>query len=243
MKKISKQITFVVILASLVLTACQPKPAPATSVLPAAPSLEPTATLPAPAASPTVMPSAIPPTKTVVATFVPTNPPAQVVVTATGMADLGSVLTPQLTAIAEGVIDWDLGAHPWKIGPGLVAQEVKYMDTGVLGDDMVLDTTMVLPDHMVLICGGTDAKIELVNGFSLAHGGGFYFVLLPHTQIKSLWLQNGFCLFVDEGQSQDEFAARVAQAISSNWAYGHVYQPEEWPALTGTYSTPLNSNR
>jgi len=230
MNKILKRITFVVIMASLLLTAC----APAATAYP-------------PTIQPVIYTQFVSMTVAVEVAAQVTPVPTQgvIVVTATGdgMLDLGTVLTPAITAIAEGQIDWDLGAHSWNIGPGLEAQEVMYMDTGILGSQMVLDHILILPDRAVAICGGTDAKVELVNGFNLAHGGGFYFVLLPHTEIKSLWLQNGFCLIVDEGQAQQEFAARVAQAISSGWGYANVYQPEEWPALTGTYSTPLNSNR
>lgn len=184
------------------------------------------------------------PTGTSVPTLMPTLVPATNT-PSIGMLDLGTLLTPKVTANAVGSIDWDLGAHPWVTGPGLVALEVKYMDTGIEGAELVIDKSdaYTTPEGAVLICGGTDAKIELGNGFVASHGNGFYFVLLPNTQIASLWLKNGFCLFANESEAQQEFAARVAQAISSNWAYGYVYQPEEWPALTGTYSTPLNSNR
>jgi len=237
----------IVILSVLLVSACSPQatPAPATA---ASATIQPTQTL-----VPTIEPTN-PPTEALVPTTAPTSAPTNVSVatatgSSTGMLDLGALLTPGVTAIAEGTIDWDLGAHGWNKYPGLKASEIAYMDTGVDGEQMVKnlpgqpDGTVVLPDHAVLICGGTDAKVELTNGFSKAHADGFYFVLLPHTQIKSLWVKNGFCLVVDESQAQQEFAARVAQAISSKWAYGHVYQPEEWPALTGTYSTPLNSNR
>lgn len=246
MNKFSKWIALVVILASLLLTACDMpwNKAPATAA-----SATPVLTLPT--ASPTAFQPNI--ASLTPQIMLPSATPTALVATATdsstGMLDLGALLTPAVTAIAEGTIDWDLGAHGWNSYPGLKASEIAYMDTGVDGAQMVKnlpgqpDGTVVLPDHAVLICGGTDAKVELTNGFSKAHSGGFYFVLLPHTQIKSLWVKNGFCLVVDESQAQQEFAARVAQAISSKWAYGHVYQPEEWPALTGTYSTPLNSNR
>lgn len=173
-----------------------------------------------------------------------------VVVTATGMLDLGKLLlTPQVTAVASGLIDWSLDAHGWDLRPGLAAPQVFYMDTGVKGRSVVKnlpsqsDGVVQIPENGYLICGGTDAILLLKNGDAISKSGGVYFVLTPDTQIVDLEITNGFCLVTDATWAQQEYAARVSQAISSGWAHAYLYQPNDWPDLTGVYTTPLNSNR
>jgi hypothetical protein len=120
-----------------------------------------------------------------------------------GMLDVGELLTPQVTAQVSGMIEWSLDEHVWGKYPGLEAPEVAYYDTGVDGEKVLESMPgltgdgIVLPDHAVLICGGTDGKLVLNNGYAILHSDGFYFALTPGTQINSIWLKNGFCLARD----------------------------------------------
>ncbi len=169
--------------------------------------------------------------------------------TPVGGEDIGVLLTPQVTALVSGLIDWDQYAvMGWEKEPGLEAVEVLYMQTGVQKTQVMQKLPSQTGDFKVpegywLLCGGTDAQLRLGNGYVYEGSNGVYFALAPNTVIKTLNLTNGFCEIVSEADAQQEYAARVSQAISSKWAHSNVFKPRLWPDLTGVYSTPLDSDR
>lgn len=251
------------ILSVFFLSACGAAKPTATAA-PVLPLPSATPSLPAPAAtvSPTMIPSAIPPTKA--AATLPATPVATatggsvVVVTATGMFDVGTELGNQpMTAIPGNDVVWDeLAKMPdWKMDIGLSRQAVYYIQSGVpntIGMPKFPDGSKVVPPGASLIFGAY-AGSATINGKVYANDHGYYAVLLEGTKIDALNLTDGFALLIKSEYAKDEYCQRIAQAMNEKWApfdgkqpvEGHLYRPATWtdPVCSGVITTPLDSDR
>lgn len=188
--------------------------------------------------------------------LVATAQPIVVVVTATGVSDLGQLLGNQpMTPIAGVLIDWD---HlklflKWEEAKGLTEKKVLYFQTGVPNSAPIPqlkagDQMFTVPTGVVLIYGAYKASITLGDGTTYEFEKGFYNALPEGTIIKKLSLTDGFALLIEAQYAQDEYCKRVAQAMSETppWAHENLYRPAFWgddPICEGVYTTPNDSDR
>lgn len=250
------------ILVSLILSACTQSLSTPTPVLPKLPALTQTAT---PATPATLVDGAKAGATTAPATAIvlntATTAPTQgsvIVVTATGMFDVGTPLGVQpMIAMPGNDVVWDeLAKMPdWKMDIGLSKQAVYYIQSSTIatiGMPKFPDGSKVVPPGASLIFG-TYAGSATINGKVYANDHGYYAVLLEGTKIDALNLTDGFALLIKSEFAKDEYCQRIAQAMNEKWAPfdgkqsvdGHLYRPATWtdPVCTGVVTTPLDSDR
>lgn len=245
MKKI---LITLVVLASLVLAACSMPvwTAPAEPAAPTTTAIALATTTPTPFQPPTTTPMVVTPTPTVLAQPI-------VVVTATGVSDLGQLLGDQpMTPVAGTLIDWDhLKLYVgWDKTVGLSGKEVLYFQTGVPNSAPIprlkeSDGVFTVPTGVVLIYGAYKVSITLGDGKTYEFEKGFYNALPEGTIVRELFLTDGFALLIEAQYARDEFCMRLAQAVNEGWAHEHLYRPATWtePVCEGVVTTPLDSDR
>jgi len=175
-----------------------------------------------------------------------------VVITATGVSDLGQLLnTQQMTPVVSGNIAWDNMKEiaDWREDKGLTGAEVLYAQSGVPNQiDLPMlkgDTSFTVPQGTVLIFGALSANVTLGSGNSFTYDNGFYGAIGENTDVKFLTVNNGFLLLVKNPDAQAEYCARIAQAANQKWAMAHLYRPAAWgkdPVCAGTITTVIDPN-
>lgn len=219
-------------------------------------------------------PAQTPPVEVVTATMAPATPAATVaptnqvdsqnqvpvVVTATGMTDIGSLLGNQpLTPEVSGTINWpQLEKMPeWSEKDCLVTGvRCLYVQSGKPNEiDLPMlpgQNKFVVPQGSTLVFGAYSGDLALESGKSYSKSGGFYGALTEGTGVKSLHLKDGFALLILRDSGQAEYCKRVTQAMNQKWApfdgkqaiEGHLYRPEAWsdPVCTGVVTTVIDPN-
>lgn len=232
--KLFKWVSILLISVSFLLTACGSK---ATATAPIFSPVPPTATQP-----PTSTPFIMSPTSTV----------QPIVVTATGVSDLGVLLGNQpMTPVVEGLIDWDHLAlmDEWEEFPGVAeGVQVLYVQSGV-PNKINLPTLPGVTDSQVptgttLVVGGYSVSFR-VGEKSYSFTKGFYGSFLEGTKVANMVIEDGFAVLVRRDDARAEYCARVAQAINQKWAHSHLYRPATWsdPVCEGVVTTPLDNDR
>ncbi len=174
-----------------------------------------------------------------------------VVVTATPMTDIGSLLGDQpMTPQVSGNIEWDeLKKMPeWTQKPGLTGADALYVQSSKPSEiDLPLlpnQKTFTVPAGTTLVFGAYSATVVLENGKSYSFKEGFYGAFTEGTQIKSLHIVDGFALLIGRDSGQSEYCMRVAQAINQKWAHNNLYRPSAWtnPVCEGVIATVIDPN-
>jgi len=197
---------------------------------------------------PTAMPVIIQPT----AQSVPQNPDVQVVVTPTGMTDIGSLLGDQpVTPQIDGTINWpQLEKMPeWSKKDCLVVGEkCLYVQSGKPNEidlpNLPGQSNFVVPSGTTLVFGGFTVNLTLGSGKSYDKSNGFYGAITEGTTITSLHIKDGFALLIQRDSGQSEYCMRVVQAINQKWAHENLYRPEAWtdPVCSGIITTVIDPN-
>jgi hypothetical protein len=231
----------------------------ASACAPASPTTAPGNNVSSPvqtAAAQTAMPGA---TNTPTATLSKVEEPTaiktqQVVVTATGMTDLGPLLnTVPDKNETNPIIDWDqhFKSEKWEEKPCLYDEKVicYYAQTSVEGSFSLSDfgqVPLTVPNAWHLIAGTYEGSMELENGFSKNHTNGFLFALSSNTVVKSLSLKDGFMKLVPSNIAREEFCAALQQAVDHEWAHDWNYGDDAWgtdPCKGLEIVVPLDSDR
>ncbi len=174
-----------------------------------------------------------------------------VVETATGMFDVGSPLGDQdMTPLAGVEIDWPhlLKMDEWRVDTGLSGNPVRYVQSGTLGQIIIPplegQEKFIVPANASMVFGAFYGNL-VIDGKRYEFSNGFYGVLTEGTTVDSSLLKDGFALLIDRSFAQEEYCARVAQAINEKWARDHLYRPVTWndPVCTGVITTPLDNDR
>lgn len=184
-------------------------------------------------------------------TAAPASQGSTVVVTATGMSDIGSLLGNQpMTPVVGANIVWDeLKKMPkWIEKPCLTGDNCLYVQSGKTNEiDLPLlpgKDTFVVPDGTTLVFGAFSGDVTLGSGKSYSYTNGFYGAFTEGTRIKSMHLADGFALLILRDSGQTEYCMRVAQAMNQKWAYDHLYRPSAWtePVCQGVVTTVIDPN-
>jgi len=177
---------------------------------------------------------------------------AVIVVTATGMPDIGVLLNDQqMTPVVGAEISWDaLKKMPeWVELPCLAANaKCLYVQSSKPGQialpPLKGQTTFIVPQGATLVFGTFSGDLVLGSGKTYSHSSGFYGALTEGTEISSLVLTDGFALLITRDFGQEEYCLRVTQAMNQKWARDNLFRPEAWsePVCSGTITTVIDPN-
>jgi hypothetical protein len=197
-------------------------------------------------------------TQVPVVTKVPNSAPAKnadaavIVVTATGVSNLGTLLGDQpMTPVPGSLIDWDHLAKldEWREDFGLTGVPVLYAQSGVpnmINLPLLKDQEVfIVPQGTTLIFGAYSATVSFGGSNHYTHSGGFYGAITQGTKVEMVNIQDGFLLLAKDADAKAEYCARIAQAINEKWAHSFLFRPTDWsePVCEGVITTPLDNDR
>jgi len=156
-----------------------------------------------------------------------------------------------VTPLVVNEIDWNeqLTINGWEELPGLYPNVKLYYNQSAVGKTQTIENIEVKPgSELVFGAVAADIKVkdlETDETVALSRSGGVYGTIPEGMFVVKMTIVDGFMAMIAASDAQNEFCARVAQAVAERWALTTTFPNPFWvePICSGTYKIPVDSDR